>query len=202
MDSLKKQLNKLRLLMIEYSAVNMSKDDLKMEVESKIVENKCLIQQIEQYQRQIDKVKKSRKNLALYTGLYYLLNIIIVILNLVNGLFLNNILYTIGSFSGLLLIYLCLVHDDAKILSRNDIRFYKKMIKFNKCKCDSNDHIVKQLDNDLREMISRSYNLNQEIQKICNNIFSENYHNLSINEISKICEDAGQDKIKTLTKKL
>ena len=144
---------------------------------------------------------KAKRNFSLYTGLYYISNIIFVIINLMNGFFLNHILYTIGSFTGLLLIYLYAVYDDAKILSKNDIKFYKRMIKSNMCQYNENNQIIKELDNDLKCLISRSYNLNIEMQQICDYISNNYCHGLDINKVNTLSENVEISESKTLTKK-
>lgn len=201
MEILKEKLKRLQSLMIEYSSVNISRDDLKLEVERKRIANEILQNQNNQYQNQIIKAKKAKRNFSLYTGLYYISNIIFVIINLINGFFLNHILYTIGSFTGLLLIYLYAVYDDAKILSKNDIKFYKRMIKNNMCQYNENNQIIKELDNDLKCLISRSYNLNIEMQQICDYISNNYCHGLDINKVNTLSENVEISESKTLTKK-
>lgn len=154
---LKKELKHLQILMIEYNSVNMCKDDLEIVVDEEAIKNETLRKQNEMFQEQITKVKKAQKHLSINTALYYLSNIVLVITTLIGKLYLNNIFYVIGSFSCLAFIYLFAICSDARLLSKNDIRFYKKIIKKNNDEIDENDEIIRELNNNLRDLIKRSY---------------------------------------------
>ena len=172
--NINEELKQLRILTIENNSVNISKEDLSIEIERIKVKNEMLKEENNQYRKQIEKVKKAKKMFSLYTSLYYLFTILLLIINFATGLFLNHLLYTIASFTGLTLIYLYAISDEAKTLSRNDIRFYKKLIKENNKDFNKNDEMIKMLDKDLRNLIKRSYDLRKKIEQTCENLSCSN----------------------------
>lgn len=165
MNVLKEKLKQLQFLIIENSSVTISKEELNLEIECLKNKNEILNEENIMYKNQINKVKKARKMFLLYTSIYYIAMISLVVINLSSGLFLKHILYTIGSFSGLAMLYLYASYDEVKILSRNDIRFYKKIIKNNNMKINENDIKINNLDKDLRDLIERNYKLKQALEK-------------------------------------
>ena len=172
--NINEELKQLQILTIENNSVNISKEDLSIEIERIKVKNEMLKEENNKYRKQIEKVKKAKKMFSLYTSLYYLFTILLLIINFATGLFLNHLLYTIASFAGLTLIYLYAISDEAKTLSRNDIRFYKKLIKENNKDFNKNDEMIKMLDKDLRNLIKRSYDLRKKIEQTCENLSCSN----------------------------
>ena len=126
---LKEKLKQLQMLMIENNVINVSKEELNIEIDKRKIQNEILQDENSKYQSQINKVKKARKMLSLYTAIYYILIMVLVSINLTTAIFLNHILSTLFSFGGIILTYLYMVYDDVKVLSNNDINFYKRMIK-------------------------------------------------------------------------
>ena len=167
--NINEELKQLQILTIENNSVNISKEDLSIEIERIKVKNEMLKEENNKYRKQIEKVKKAKKMFSLYTSLYYLFTILLLIINFATGLFLNHLLYTIASFAGLTLIYLYAISDEAKTLSRNDIRFYKKLIKENNKDFNKNDEMIKMLDKDLRNLIKR-----KKIEQTCENLSCSN----------------------------
>lgn len=192
MSLLKEKLKQLKMLMIENSMTNISKDDLSIELERLNIKNEMLIDENNNYEKQINKTKRAKKMLYLYTGLYYLLMILLVTINLSTGLFLQHIIYTIGSIVGFTVLYLCASYDEAKTISRNDIRFYKYMIRNNNKEVKENDAKIKQLDNELKTIIQKSYELRKSLESLCISLDNlDNENNLE-------CDD----NVKVLTKKI
>lgn len=178
MNKLEK-LKQLQILTIENNSVNNLKEELCIEIERIKVKNEMLKEENNKYNKQIEMVKKAKKMFLLGTSLYNFAAILLLVIDFATGLFLNHLLYTIASFAGLTLIYLCSISDEVKILSRNDIRFYKKLIKENNKNFNKNEEKIKILDKDLSDLIKRSYDLRKKIEQICDNLNCFNSVNLN-----------------------
>lgn len=186
MNKLKEKLKKLKMLMIENNIVSKSKEELNIELERLNIKNEMLINENNKYEKQINKIKKAKKMFSLYTGSYYLFMILIVTINLSAELFLNHVMYTIGFVLGLTILYLYASYDEVKTLSRNDIRFYKHMIKNNNKEVNENDIKIKQLDNELKMLIQRSYELRQSLDSICVTLDKVNNNDISLENEEKV----------------
>ena len=197
---LKEKLKQLQMLMIENNVINVSKEELNIEIDKRKIQNEILQDENSKYQSQINKVKKARKMLSLYTAIYYILIMVLVSINLTTAIFLNHILSTLFSFGGLTLIYLYLVYDDVKVLSNNDINFYKRMIKENNHICKENEIVIKLLDGNLRDFIKRSYQIRCLVEEILNEL---NKNCINSVDSQRILDKKDYDNNqKSLTKKL
>lgn len=197
---LKEKLKQLQMLMIENNTINASKEELNIEIEKRKIQNEILQDENIKYQSQINKVKKARKMFSLSTAIYYILTIILIIINFTTAYFLNHILYTLFSFGGLTLIYLYVIHDDVKVLSKNDIKFYKKMIKDNNYICKENEKIIKVLDSDLRDVIKRLYQVRCLLKNVTN--YLNKTYNKNVDSQSILDKKDNDEDQKALTKKL
>lgn len=197
---LKEKFKQLQILLIENNTINASKEELNIEIETRKIQNEILQDENSKYQSQINKVKKARKMFSLSTAIYYILTMILIIINFTTAYFLNHILYTLFSFGGLTLIYLYVAHDDVKVLSKNDIKFYKKMIKYNNYICKENDKIIKVLDGDLRDAIKRSYQVRCLLENVINYL-NKTYNN-NVDSQMVLDQKDNDDNQKALTKKM
>ena len=197
---LKEKLKQLQMLMIENNVINVSKEELNIEIDKRKIQNEILQDENSKYQSQINKVKKARKMLSLYTAIYYILIMVLVSINLTTAIFLNHILSTLFSFGGITLTYLYMVYDDVKVLSNNDINFYKRMIKENNHICKENEIVIKLLDGNLRDYIKRSYQIRCLVEEILNEL---NKNCINSVDSQRILDKKDYDNNqKSLTKKL